>query len=179
MCDFLSCVIRRDGAVSHVWKNSHSGAVAAAGWQENDQMAQLRGVMRFVEAEWNGEGKYPGARHICRNSDGMTAQQIAAVDRIYGALASLIDDPKEHAEAMCLGDGLFAEEQWADVRLRVYLHPGCPDRVRDRLVKSKLACENLIITKEVKVSLPECVEVSGYVYVQQGATFTAPKLKRK
>ena len=64
MCDFHSICVRVDGAIAHVAKNSHSEAVEAAGWKENkDHLPPV-----FVEAEWNGEGKFPGIEKITRGT---------------------------------------------------------------------------------------------------------------
>lgn len=48
MCDFNAIVVRRDGAIAHTKENSHSGAVAKAGWTENDSTFKKK---RFVECE--------------------------------------------------------------------------------------------------------------------------------
>ncbi len=108
MCDFHSCVIRADGALAHVAGNSHSEAVKAAGWAENRPHARPC----FVEAEWNGEGKYPGADKICRVPEGekLTAKQRETVDRHYKALADVMGG-KPSARSLAR----FAAPEFSDV----------------------------------------------------------------
>ena len=109
MCDFHSVVVRADGALAHVAENSHSTAVSKAGWRENEPLK--RPV--FIEAEWDGQGKYPGATKICRLQSGesMTAAQLKAVDRHYLALATMLQDDKPPAAVR----SKFSDPEFADV----------------------------------------------------------------
>ena len=77
MCDFHSCCVRVDGALAHVPENSHSKAAQEAGWMENEPHKRPR----FVETEWDGRGKYPGAERIAR---------VPAVNAIYGGTVNEI-----------------------------------------------------------------------------------------
>ena len=131
MCDFFSGIVRVDGSWKHIKENSHSGAVAAAGWRENDNLRT-----RFAEAEATGEGEYPGAQKICRSE--LNEKQVKTVDRIYGALYQLIANPAAHAARMLFGKGIFSGEDYADVRWRVLIHPKCPSRIAQRLCKTTL-----------------------------------------
>src|SRR5688572_29293411 len=123
MCDFHSCCVRRDGALAHIPGNSHSGAVAAAGWRENDQMADFRGAF-FVEAEWNGEGIFPGVDKIVRGP--VNEKQRKVIEAHYTALANLLADPAANADRMLFDGGIFSNDQFADIRWRVLIHPECP-----------------------------------------------------
>jgi hypothetical protein len=131
MCDLFSGIVRVDGEFRHIKENSHSGAVAAAGWQENNGLRT-----RFVEAEWNGVGKYPGADEICRGE--LNEKQRKTIDRIYGALASLVEDPAKHAERMLFGKGIFVSEEYADLRWLILIHEKCPSKIAKRLCDTTL-----------------------------------------
>ena len=192
MCDFFSCCIRVDGAVVHLADNSHAEAVAAAGWKENDQLADLHGP-RFVEAEWNGSG-YPGAVKICRGPVRPNDKQVETCDRIYGALARLLSDPEANAEAMLFGQGIFAGDEYADVRWRVLISEKCPKRVADKLVALPLYANaepiksldpritelagNLVIAEGGRVSAKSLRTISGYVYISAGAKADFPVLAK-
>jgi hypothetical protein len=188
MCEKYSFVVRVDGAIAHVPENSHSAAVEADGWTENDQMASMRGP-RFVEAEWNGQGKYPGAEKTVRGE--MNEKQRKVVDGIFSSLQQVLENPEDHGEAATSGNGIFAKEEWADVRWNILIHPKCPKRLADKLAKTRLHgmgetirswhpkisqfSGSFIVAKNCKVTAPALAK-SGYVYVQEGATFTAPAL---
>ncbi len=124
MCDFHSCVIRADGALAHIAGNSHSDAVKQAGWAENESHKRPR----FVEAEWDGSGKYPGAEAICRIPDGekLTAKQRETCDRHYKALADVLNSAKPAAHSLAR----FAAPEFEDVRLaRLRKLPGMPETI--------------------------------------------------
>lgn len=110
MCDFHSVCIRVDGALAHVKDNSHSGAVKAAGWVENQP--HKRPV--FVEAEWDGDGEYPGADKICRIQEGekLTAKQRETCDRHYKALADVLNSPEPKAASLAR----FKAPEFSDVK---------------------------------------------------------------
>ena len=132
MCDFHSICVRRDGALAHVASNSHSEAVKQAGWRENDQMADLRGKF-FVEAEWNGSGGlFLGVEKITGGE--VNEKQRKVMETHYAALTALLADPAANAERMLFDGGIFAGDQYADIRWRVLIHPDCPKSVADRLV---------------------------------------------
>jgi len=135
MCDFHSIVVRVDGASAHIAGNSHSGAVEAAGWRENDQMADLRGKY-FVEAEWDGLGDFPGAESITRGE--MNEKQRKLIANHYTALQKLLADPASHAERMCLGRGIFSKPEFADVRWKAFVDPRTPEDVVARLAETEL-----------------------------------------
>jgi hypothetical protein len=186
MCDFFSISIRTDGAFCHLPTNSHSEAVQASGWREN----QANREPFFVDSEWSGEGEYPGANKITRGTP--NPAQIKTIDRIYGALTKLISNPEKHAESMLFGAGIFSADQFADVRWIVLNHPDCPKQVASKLVCLKLrACGQSIrsfdprirdisgsfdIAEHCNVTAP-ALKNSGTVDVRAGATFTAPALK--
>ena len=100
MCDFHSVVCYVDGAIYHAASNSHTAAVKLSGRPEND------GTRRFVEAEWDGRGKYPGAEKITLGEP--NEKQIRAIDSHY----------RELSRVMKTGDfnGIWAESEYADVR---------------------------------------------------------------
>ncbi len=132
MCDFFSAIVSASGEFYHAAHNSHSTMVTEAGWRENDQMNSAR----FVEAEWSGEGDYPGATKICRNT--LNAKQIKVVDQYYVALAKLLQDPKQHAERMLFGKGIFAAKQFGDVRWKVLIAGKCSKKVTRRICETYL-----------------------------------------
>ena len=189
MCDFHSVVVRLDGAKAHLMTNSHSGAVEAAKWRENDHMAQFRGAF-FVECEWNCLGTYPGARHIAR--DELNDKQVAAIDTHYQALAQLLANPAAHAQAALFGNGIFAGEEYGDVRWKVMIHPECPSELIPLLAVTSLFADgskikslhpsitkiagNFSVAERYKIDAPALVEVCGDVVVEQGASLTAPAL---
>ncbi len=188
MCDFHSIIVRRDGAIGHVAKNSHSGAVEAAGWRENDQMADLREPF-FVEAEWNCEGPFPGASKITRGTP--NAKQLQVVKDHYTALVELLEDPAKHGEKYCTGSGRFASDEWADVRWKVLSHPKCPKRLANKLAVTQLFADGnpvkslhpLIKAIEGQLAIEEKCEItapvlaqSGDIVLYAGATLTAPVL---
>lgn len=146
MCDFHSIVVRKDGTKAHIAKNSHSGAVATAKWREN----QPNRDEFFVEAEWSGEGTYPGADSISRNA--LNEKQRKVIDAHYGALAKLLDDPAEHAERVLFGRGIFAGEEYADVRFQVLMHSKCPKRIARRLCKT-----SLLVMRTPTARLPDTI----------------------
>ena len=171
MCDFLSICVRKDGAVAHIPKNSHSGAIAHYGWRENDQMADMRGKF-FVEAEWNGQGKYPGAEKITRGE--FNEKQRTKIDSIYTSLAELLNNPAERAEGMLFGHGIFAGDEWADIRWRVLIHPECPKRIADKLVAMKLHANG----KAIKSLDPRITEIDGNLVIAEGYEITSHSLTK-
>jgi hypothetical protein len=174
MCDFHSIAVRRDGAVAHIPGNSHSGAVKAAGWTENDSVSEMRGVPRFNEAEWNGDGKFPGVDSITRGCSSLTEKQRSVIEGHYTALASLLSNPEEHAERMLFGSGIFAGDEYADIRWRVLIHPSCPKRVADKLVKLPLHANG----ERIKSFDPRITELSGNLAVEDGYEISAPALTK-
>lgn len=189
MCDFHSIVVRIDGAKAHVPKNSHSDAVQAAKWTENDRMADMRGA-RFVECEWNGEGAFPGVDKITRGQ--VNEKQRKVIEGHYTALALLLVYPSAHAERMCFDGGIFSGDEYADVRWKVILHENCPQKIADRLAETSLHTSGetiksfhskikaigggFSIKAGCKITAPVLAEVGGSVYVRENATFTAPVL---
>lgn len=187
MCDFHSIVVRRDGAIAHLPSNSHSGAVEAAKWTENDRISEMRGVPRFVEAEWDGDGAFPGAAKVARGE--LTETQRKVIESHYEALAKLLSDPGEHAERMLFGDGIFADDKYADIRWRVLINPKCPKRVADKLVILPLHANgepiksfdpritklegNLVVASGYEIHAPALTEVGGYLAVYSSAKLDA------
>ena len=57
---------------------------------ENDSEFKKK---RFVECEWNGQGKYPGADKISRSKeeDGLTKKQVNIIDKHYSYLEKAIN----------------------------------------------------------------------------------------
>ena len=192
MCDFHSVIVRKDGAIAHVKTNSHSEAVQAANWRENDQMADLRGAF-FVEAEWNGEGSLPDVQLISRGAP-LNEKQRKALETHYGALAKLLANPADHAERMLLDGGIFAADEYADIRWRVLNLENLPAAIASRIVKESTIYAdnqkavksfnpsivklegNLAIADGYKVAAKKLESVCGYVYVRENATFSAPTL---
>ena len=109
MCDFHSIVIRRDGAIAHVPGNSHSKAVAKAGWTENTHDPKLVSP-RFYEWEWDGEGDIPPVRQLLKNVDIDTVPE------------RVVQVAQRHAEALkrVLTTGViespFDQDEYSDVR---------------------------------------------------------------
>jgi hypothetical protein len=111
MCDFHSICIRLDGAIAHVSGNSHSQAVTAAGWRENDQPVET-GVQRFWEWEWNGRGEIPPIERLLKNYSAETPQRVVDVATLHAkklsdALKSGIIAPP------------FDQPEYSDVRLKI------------------------------------------------------------
>jgi hypothetical protein len=171
MCDFHSCCIRVDGAVAHLANNSHSSAVAAAGWKENDQFADLHGP-RFVEAEWDGNGKYLGAAEVCRGPTPPNAKQAEAIDRIYGSLSRLLADPEVNADVMLFDGGIFAGDEYADIRWRVLISDKCPKRVADKLVYLALYANG----EQIKSLDPRITTLAGNLAIKEGYTVCGKNL---
>jgi hypothetical protein len=190
MCDFHSIVVRRDGVIAHIPSNSHSGAVKEAGWTENDQMAEMRDQMRFVEVEWSGQGDFPGAVQISRGT--INDKQARVIESHYTALAKLLSAPEEHAERMLFDGGIFDGDQFADLRWKVLIHDKCPRRVADRLVKLRLHANgehiksidpriekidgNVVVAEDYEILAPALTEVGGYLRVYGSAKLDAPAL---
>jgi hypothetical protein len=194
MCDFHSIVVRRDGAIAHIPQNSHSGAVGAAGWRENDQMADMRGAF-FVEAEWGGVGRFPGVEEITYSFGGgsLAEKQAKVIEAHYENLSKLLADPAAHAGRMLFDGGYFSGDEYADVRWRVLHLPNTPWRIVERLVKSKLHADaqmpirslhpaitkidgSFAVAEGVTLETKTLAEVSGGVYMREGSTLTAPVL---
>jgi hypothetical protein len=189
MCDFHSIVVRRDGAIAHIPGNSHSGAVEASGWRENDQMSDFRGAY-FVEAEWDGKGDFPGVDKITRGET--NEKQRKKIADHYTALAKLLADPATHAERMCLGRGIFAKPEYGDIRWKVMSDPRTPAEVVAKIASTPLFADgseisflhpkvisiegSFVIADGISITAPALTEVSGSVYVRANATFTAPAL---
>ena len=192
MCDFHSICVRVDGAIAHLPENSHSGAIAAAGWRENDTMADLRGKY-FVEAEWDGNGQFPGVDKITR---GLTnKKQHKVIEAHYTALAALLSDPEANGDRMLFDGGIFADDRYADIRWRVLVSENCPPRLAARLAVLPLYANgkpikslhpavqdlsgNLVVAEGYEISAPALTKVGGNLDVSGSAKLDAPKLKRK
>jgi DUF4097 and DUF4098 domain-containing protein YvlB len=148
----------------------------------------MRGL-RFVEAEWNGQGKYPGAEKTVRGT--MNEKQRKAVDAVFQSLEQVLNEPAKHGEAACCGTGIFAKDEWADVRWNVLIHPDCPHRLAAKLAITKLHAMSetikswhpdirqlsgsFVVAAKHNITAPALTK-SGSVDVLQGATFTAPAL---
>jgi hypothetical protein len=187
MCDFHSIVVRRDGAIAHIPGNSHSGAVAASKWTENDSVSEFREAPRFTEAEWSGQGEFPGVDRITRGV--LNEKQRKVVETHYTALAALLADPSSNADRMLFGTGIFAGDEYADIRWKVLIHPECPKRVADRLVTMSLHANgeriksfdpritslegSLAIEEGYEISAPALAKVGGYLYVDGSAKLDA------
>ncbi|MBS0211325.1 MAG: hypothetical protein JSS27_20455, partial [Planctomycetes bacterium] len=81
MCDFHSICVRADGAIAHHPSNSHSRAVAHAGWKENTAE-----TTRFWECEWGGEGEMPDSLVQARNGIKPPEEVIRIATAHYAAL---------------------------------------------------------------------------------------------
>ena len=162
MCDFHSIIVRRDGAMAHVPENSHSGAAAACGWRENEP--NKRPV--FVEAEWDGEGEYPGADKITRVPAGeeLTAAQRKRIDSHYSALASILKNRRPTFEQLLY----WNKPAFSDVLSRLWVET-IPEEITEWT-------GSLDVQQGATLTAPALTKVTGYLYVQQGATLTAPKL---
>ena len=112
MCDFHSIVINRNGDIAHVPGNSHSGAIAAAGWPENTVTSDMHGKNRFIEMEWDGKRPMPewgGA--FARFTGDYTQSQRKAGERHYAKLAAYLAGDDKDAK-------YFDQPEYLDVRLR-------------------------------------------------------------
>ena len=190
MCDFLSIIVRHDGKIGHTPSNSHSETVKAFGWRENDD--PHRDEKRFIEAEWNCEGRFPGADKISRGE--INEKQRKAIECFYGNAAKLLAEPEKHAERMLFGRGYFSDDRFADMRWRVLIHPKCPHHVADKLAVLALHTNgdrvkslhpkitnlagNLVVEDGYEVNAPVLTEIGGNLCVCGSAKFDAPVLKR-
>src|SRR6478609_1171165 len=115
MCDFHSVVIRFDGVIAHVNKNSHSAAVAAAGWKENSDSRLV-----FWEAEWDGQGDWPGVKRIVQKRNGKEppTEVLKSAERHYRALQRAIQNGELAA--------IFYAPEYSDVRCFVARNVKCP-----------------------------------------------------
>ena len=172
MCDFHSIAVRRDGAIAHIPGNSHSGAVEAAGWRENGTGASQFREPFFVEAEWSGEGEFPGVDRITRNASTMNEKQRQKISDHYKALAKLLADPAEHAERMCLGRGIFAAPEYSDIRWKIFVDARTPEDVVAKLALTSLYAAGCTIT----TLHPAVTKIEGNFRVEAKATLTAPVL---
>ena len=100
MCDFHSIICYVDGAIFHAPENSHTDAVKLSGRPEND------GPRRFVEAEWDGRGEYPGAEKITRGV--ANEKQIRAIDAHFRGLVEVLQTGNF--------EGKWSEPEYVDVR---------------------------------------------------------------
>ena len=100
MCDFHSVVCYVDGAIYHAASNSHTAAVKLSWRPEND------GTRRFVEAEWDGRGEFPGAEKITRGEP--NEKQLRAIDSHYRGLSRVMKTGQFR--------GKWADPEYADVR---------------------------------------------------------------
>ena len=171
MCDFHSICVRRDGAIAHLASNSHSEAVKQAGWRENDEMADLRGKF-FVEAEWNGDGTFPDVNKITRGE--ANERQRKVIEAHYSALSALLADPAANAERMLFDGGIFAGDQYADIRWRVLIYPDCPKSIADRLVTLPLYANG----EAIKSFDPRIETLEGSFAIADGYTVTAKNLRK-
>ncbi len=167
MCDFHSIVVRKDGAKAHVAANSHSGAVEAAKWREN----QPNRDPFFNECEWDGIGKFPGVDKITRGEP-VNERQAKVIEGHYACLSQLLADPEKHAATMCLDGGIFSADEYADVRWKVLVQPKCPKRIADKIAVTRLHADG----KNIKSFHPAIKSISGYVSLESGATLDAPVL---
>src|ERR1700738_2828117 len=172
MCDFHSIVVRLDGAKAHVPSNSHSEAIAAAKWLENDTMADMRGP-RFVECEWTGEGAFPGVDKIVKSGT-INEKQRKVIEGHYTALATLLADPEANAGRMCFDGGIFSGKEYADIRWRVIILEKCPQEIASRLAETSLHANG----ESIKSLHPKIKSIAGSFYVDSGYKITAPVLAK-
>lgn len=168
MCDFHSIVVRADGAKAHIPSNSHSGAVAAAGWRENEPHREKF----FVECEWSGVGEYPGAEKITRGD--INEKQRKVIDTHYTALSKLLSDPKKHSDRMLFGAGIFSGDQYADIRWRVLIHPDRPNNLATKLVTMRLHSNG----EKIKSFDPRITSLEGNLLIEDGYEICAPALTK-
>ena len=181
MCDFLSSVCRIDGAIIHKPHNGHSQMVQEADWTENGKMADFHAA-RFVECEWSGEGKYPGADKIARGP--INEKQRRSIDGIYQALGKLISNPGRHSKRMLFGKGIFAGDDYADIRWLVLIRGKISPKLSRAIGATKLAqwdgsptpinplpssittVGDLYNLRDYAHPLPASITTVGYLYLQ-------------
>ncbi len=190
MCDFFSAVIRRDGKVFHLPSNSHSGIVAHFGLTENDTMADMRGVPRFYEFEWDVQGSVPS--NITKLLRGVNPPEkvVDAAKVLAKNLRQALDEPGWGL----LDDGFFAGEEFADLRWKALIHEKCPHKIAARLAETLLHAQGEAIKslhpkvtaiegswsveKGYHISAPALTEVAGYIDVRENAKLDAPALTK-
>ena len=110
MCDFHSVVVSREGEIAHVASNSHSEAVAAAGWAENTVTSDLHSKNRFIECEWDGFGNIPSFEKIAKNlTDDYTESQKIQTINHYTKLSEFLNGDIKHLD-------YFSGNNYVDVR---------------------------------------------------------------
>ena len=114
MCDFHSICVRSDGAIAHIPTNSHSEAVDALKWRENQALREPF----FLEVE--GTTATPEIRGGEPNE---VQQKVIA--RHYGALALVLAEPLKHRD-MLMGAGIFSGSEYLDIRVKAAEKTGCP-----------------------------------------------------
>jgi len=163
MCNFHSCIIRRDGALAHVASNSHSEAAADCGWRENKPNERPF----FVEAEWDGQGIYPGAEKICRIPEGeeLTAPQRRKIDSHYQALAAFLQLKNPTLDQL----KKWNMPKYSDVMsaLRV-----------DSLPEGLTEWHGYLYIREGASLTANALTKTGSLDIREGASLTAPKIKR-
>jgi hypothetical protein len=158
MCDFHSCVIFRDGQLSHLPTNSHSGIVEASGRREN----QPNRDRFFWEWEWDGIGAVPSIQKLL--SDSESAPQ--------NVIRKALDHAKYLSEALTEGKhfqpgGYFSDTKiWCDVWNQA---------MRDGQVLTLPSVFHgyLDVSGEAKLDAPALTEVGGYLAVSGEAKLDA------
>jgi hypothetical protein len=123
MCDFHSTVWRCDGAMAHLASNSHSGAVEAAGWREN----QPNRERFFWEAEWDGEGDFPSDNALVRGADTCPEPVMKKIKAHYRLLQKTLSKAQLFP--------IFLRPGFSDVRYRVAGNVSTPATVLETLAK--------------------------------------------
>ena len=165
MCDFLSCVIRRDGKIFHLPTNSHSGIAEHYGLTENDTMADMRCKPRFYEFEWDGGWSEYDLRG---EAPPKAVRKSAAMLREN--LRRALSEPGWG----CLDGGFFSAPEWADVRWVAICNPKCPSHLASRIAKTPLHANARHRLLNIH---PEVEAVSGFLWFVGSAAITAPNLR--
>jgi hypothetical protein len=125
----------------------------------------------FVEAEWDGETAFDITKLI--RGDANEKQRIT-VEKHYSALRDLLADPDANQGKLWDG-GMFASDDFADIRWRVINLPNLDFRIADRLAAMPLYAD----AKTQVTSLhPKITYLGGNLTVYGTGKLDAPALTK-
>jgi hypothetical protein len=140
MCNFHSICVRKTTQgieIIHNKENSHSLMIEKFKWNENDSKFKKK---RFIEAEWDCYGEYPGAEKICRfdKEEGLDSEIIKSVNKHYVLVKNALSgDPAAF-------NHFLETPEYEDVVSETF------QRILDPSLLVKLLCDKAKIIKRVE-----------------------------